>query len=320
MKKVITSLLLIALFLSAISSTTLAKSSKNAESVSTEDGYLIYVEGMTEKSFQYATSDKDDLSIDSIELDYVVATKDETGNNVAVLKDNAKYLYVKEQNELTVIELDLSKAITDKDLAKVGNLTETIETELVDIEIRKETIGQVTYEEYVGGLKITEAGNGTYEYVNMKLPATNYSKVKELITKLNEDSELNMYEKVKLAKEINSLYNELIDEANTDKLWQAVENKTIKQNEDAQKGDEFAILIKKTSGETETYDIKFLVSDKKTSEKETEQVKKIVKSTAKLPITFDSALIYSSIILVLAIVAIVIVLIAKKKANKKENK
>lgn len=320
MKRVVSTILLIALFLSAISITVYAENSKSVQVVSTDDNYLIYVEGLTSKSFQYAVSDKSDLSIDSIELNYLVSTKDENDNYVAVVEDDTKnYLYVKDGDELTIIEVDFDKAITDKDLAKVGKLTETIDTEITNIEERNETIGQVQYIETVGGLKITEVGNGEYEYIDMKLPATSYSDLKELITKMTSDEDLDMYKKIELAKEINSLFNQVIDETNTEGLWQAVENKTIKQRDDAEKGDEYAILIKKTEGTTETYDIKFLVSDKKTSEKETEEVEKVVKSTTKLPVTFDSAMIYSSIVLVVAIVAIVIVLAAKKKA-KKENK
>ena len=40
---------------------------------------------MADKEFKFATSDKGDLSIDSIELSYTNAVTDEDGNNVALL-------------------------------------------------------------------------------------------------------------------------------------------------------------------------------------------------------------------------------------------
>ncbi len=317
MKKVISTILLITLFLTAISTVVSAQSAKNIESISKDGTYLIYVEGMLDKSFQYATSEKPDLSIDSIELNYIVASKDEENNNVVTLENEAKYLYVKEGENLTVIELDLTKSITNEDLEKVTNLTNTIETQIVNIEERNEKVEEVQHIETVGGLKIKEKGK--YEYIIMKLPSINYNEIKEAINKLSENKELNKYEKIQIAKQINTAYTQIIEEANTEKMWQEVEDKIISQPKDAQKGDEYAIVLKKTVEDKNTYDIKFLVSDRQIEETKTEEIEKVIKTTVKLPVTFDTTI---TLILVLAviIVAIVVVLIVRKRLNKKESK
>ena len=320
MKKVISTIFLIALFFSAFLTTTYAENLKNIQIVKTDDNYLIYVEEMMNKSFQYAMSDKSDLSIDNIELNYLVSAKDKNDNYVALVEDNSKkYLYIKDGEELTNKEIEINKAASDKVLTEIAKLTEIIDTEITNIEVRNEAIGQVIHQEYIGGLKITEEGNAEYEYVATKLPSESYSNLKNLITKSMNNKNLNMYEKIDITTEMNSLYNKLIYNANSNNLWKKAEDKTIKQPEDAEKGDEYAVLIKKIENGTETYDIKFLVSDKRISETEFEQVEKVVKSTSKLPITYDTT-ITLFIALAVIIVAILFVLIFRHKINKKENK
>ena len=67
-----------------------------------DDKYIIYQKDMADKEFKFATSDKGDLSIDSIELSYTNAVTDEDGNNVALLDNlNSKYLYTKEGTNLS---------------------------------------------------------------------------------------------------------------------------------------------------------------------------------------------------------------------------
>ena len=153
----------------------------------------------------------------------------------------------------------------------------------------------------------------------MKLPSINYNEIKEAINKLSENKELNKYEKIQIAKQINTEYTQIIEEANTEKMWQEVEDKIISQPKDAQKGDEYAIVLKKTVEDKNTYDIKFLVSDRQIEETKTEEIEKVIKTTVKLPVTFDTTI---TLILVLAviIVAIVVVLIVRKRLNKKESK
>ena len=316
MKKVITTILLITLFLSAISTVVLAQNTKNIESVRKDDTYIIYVEGMLEKPFQYTTSEKPDLQINSIELNYILPSKDEENNNVITLKDEAKYLYIKEGEDLTVIELDLTKSISNENLEKISNITNTIETQVVSIEERNEKVEQVQYVEIVGGLKIKET-EGKYEYVMMKLPSTNYNEIKEAINKMSENKELNKYEKLQIAREINNAYTQIIEEANAEKMWKKVEDKIISQPKDAKKDDEYAVVLKKTVDKENVYDIKFLVSDRKVEETKTEEVEKVVKTTVKLPVTFDTTITLISVLAVI-IVAIVIVLVIRKKSSEKE--
>ena len=294
---------------------------ENIQIVHTDENYVVYIEGMEDKNFQYATSngtsaqDPDDVS-----LNYIASVKDENGageNSVAVLDGTEKYLYVKEGTNTSVITLDFSNAIEKSYIDEVENTTKRIETELAtDLIEREETVNGVEYKETVGGLIITDDQNASYEYISVKLPAAKYSELQELANKLNDISSESMYEKIKFAKEFYELYNELISNA-TD--WQNVEDMQIRQPLDAQNGDRYIVLLKKVANRETTYDAKFMLSYRADEEEKipgrTET--KTVKETAKLPITGESIAIFA--ILLGIIVALVIVFIRIKTLKNKDN-
>ena len=110
-----------------------------------DDKYIIYQKDMADKEFKFATSDKGDLSIDSIELSYTNAVTDEDGNNVALLDNlNSKYLYTKEGTNLSIIELDSEDVISTETIANMEKTTRRIPTELLtNLEEQNEVIDGV---------------------------------------------------------------------------------------------------------------------------------------------------------------------------------
>ena len=286
---------------------------ENIQIVKTETDNVVYVKGMEKKDFRFASSTKK-LDVDSLELNFVNALQDDEGNNVAVIEDTAKYLYIK-NGDKKVIEIDLSKAITQEEYAEIENITNRIKTEAITINQKDEQVGEVKYEETVGGLKITDSNAASYEYVLTKLPAEKYSDLKEAANELNNSySNKDVYSKIEFAKSLSALFSELTSKAKFTK----VEDMQILQPEDSVKGDEYVVLLKKVEDGKTTYDAKFMTSDRTEVEPEKEEETKEVKSTALLPKTGDSLVLF--IILAVVIVAMIIVFIRMKKLQKKDQK
>ena len=298
----------------------------NMQVVKAENGdYIIYVKEANGK-FKFAISDQQGLEAESIELRYVNSVPDGEGNNVALIESSTQesigdtaYIYIKTDTDNFTGEIDFSQAFDKEKMEQVEGTTNRIETELLtNLEERNEVIDGVQYKETVGGLKIVEQENASYEYVTVKLPDQKYSILKELADKLNTEYESkDMYSKIEFAKEFNTLYEELIDAATEQNIWKPVENMEIRQPIDAQKGDQYVVLLKKVSENEIEYDAKFLVSYR---EDEEEKIpgrieKKVVQETAKLPITGDSFILF--VVLAVIIIALIIVFIRMKKIQNK---
>ena len=320
-KNILTAITLIALLVLVMPYNVLAVFSTNAECIRTDENYLIYVEGMLDKTFQYALSNSDNLSMDSMELTYIASALDEANNNIAVIpvNSNFKYLYIKEAGALKIAELDLANAISKKDIEKMEKLTELIDTEIVSIELVNEKRDQVQYIERIGGIKITEEGKSSkFKYVDNKLPEDKYSRLEELVGSIKGHK--NTYKKIVLAKEMNSLFNQIIDNANNSNKWKKIdEDKVIVQPDDAQSGDKYAYLIKNNQDGIEKYDIQFVEATREETSPDTEVIKKNVNSATKLPNTFD-VMITLFVILAIIIIAIIITQKKRKKFSSKGSK
>ena len=285
--------------------------------------YIVYIQDLMGTNFASAISD----SADTLEqnLDFVTA-KDGEGNYVAQIDANAvtgdtTYLYVKYdgQESTEVLELDLSNALDKTDMEYVENTTERIGTEIVRdlVEINEEQINGVITTTTVGGLRITDTDNATYEYQLTKVTDnTPYSRLVELADELNSENydQKDMYSKIQLTSEFYTLYNQLMEGA----TWTAVTDNEIRQPSDAIEGDQYVVLIRKTAEDgTITTDVKLMVSalverDDQGSETRT------VQETAKLPITGDSIILF--VALAMIVIALIIVFARMKKLNKKEDK
>lgn len=318
----IVAIILITSFILLIMPTKIFATNENIQVVKTNEDYIIYVKNMADREFKFATADEK-LNPESIELNYINSVKDEEGNNVALLEKQAKYLYIKEGTNASVIELSFNEKdiITQSEIEEVEKTTNRIKTELlIGLEQRNEEVDGVKYTETVGGIKIDDDTDANYEYVSVKLPAEKYSTLQEYVNTLNNEYEnKDMYSKIEFAKQFNKLYNELIQDTTTKKAWIKVENMQIKQPIDAQENDRYVVLIKKEKDGKEEYDAKFLLSYRADKEESipgrTET--KVVKETAKLPVTGENLILF--VILAIIVIALIFVFVRMKKIQKKGN-
>ena len=308
----------------------LAVTNENVQIISNTDEqdnkeYIVYIQELMQTNFASAVSNSE--STPEQDLNFVTA-RDGEGNYVADLKnvvtEGPTYLYVKynqdNQEKTDIIELDLSKALDKIDMEYVENTTKRIDTETVSdlVEINEEINGvQTTLT--VGGLRITDTDNATYQYQLMKVnEGTPYSRLVELADELNSENydQKDMYSKIQLTSEFYTLYNQLIERA----TWEAVVNNEIRQPSDAIDGDQYVVLIRKTAEDgTVTTDAKLMVSQiTPYEEREDVEETRTVQETAKLPITGDSIILF--VALAMVVIALIIVFVRMKKLDKKEDK
>ena len=308
----------------------LADTNENIQIISNTDEqgnkeYIVYIQELMQTNFASAVSNSE--STPEQDLTFVTA-RDGEGNYVADLKnvvtEGPTYLYVKYnqdgQEKTDILELDLSKALDKTDMEYVENTTKRIDTETVSdlVEINEEINGvQTTLT--VGGLRITDTDNATYQYQLMKVnEGTPYSRLVELADELNSENydQKDMYSKIQLTSEFYTLYNQLIERA----TWEAVVNNEIRQPSDAVDGDQYVVLIRKTAEDgTVTTDAKLMVSQiTPYEEREDVEETRTVQETAKLPITGDSIILF--VALAMVVIALIIVFVRMKKLDKKEDK
>ena len=295
--------------------------------IETDNGdYIVYIKDLQNTEFKFAITQSPDTK--EIDLNYEEQSEDDEGNKVVFIsakeyeeiseKDN--YLYVKNDEE-TIIngeKLDFDSAFTKSQVEYVEKTTKRIETELVtDIIEKDEVVEGVKIKTTVGGLKIIENEGSKYYYTITKLSTVEYDTLKELADRINEEYEtIDMYSRIELAKEFYELYNTLAEK----QKWQEVEDLTIMQPNDAQKGEQYIVYLKEVNeNQEEIIDLKLMTSYREDEEEKipgrTEN--KIVKETTKLPITGDSMILF--VVLLAIIVAAVIVFVRMKKLQNQED-
>lgn len=296
--------------------------------VEADKDYIIYIKGLADSKFQYAiTSEK---GAEEVDLNYINSVEDEDNNQVILIESDkiaqgANYIHTKvkdgDKEVKTVNEINFENQTFDREKMEiVENTTKRIKTELkTNLEKVNEVRDGMQYTETIGGLQIVDDENATYYYERTKLPADQYSKLQELANELNvgyEDKD--MYSKIEYASEFYNLYNSLIEKAK----WEPVEKDlTIKQPIEAQKGEQYVVLLKKVAQDgTETYDAKFMTSYREDEEEKIpgKTETKIVQETAKLPITGDSIILFA--ILAVIVLALILIFVRMKKLQNKEEK
>ena len=295
--------------------------------VKTEQDYIIYVKKLAKTEFDFAISDKDNAT--EMELNYINSVEDEEGNQVAFvtqtkynneLSTNAhNYLYIKTTEGVEIKEINFDDAFDKAKMEEVETTTKRIETEVVtDIIEKDEEVEGVKVKVTVGGLKIIDTDQATYYYASTKLPAEKYSELMELAEKINSNyNTMDMYERIETAKQFYNLYNELKELQN----WVEVENMTVMQPNDAQKGEQYVVYLKKLGEDgNETIDVKLMTSYREDEEEKIpgKTETRVVKETAKLPITGDSIILF--VVLAAIVIIAIIVFIRMKKLQNKENK
>ena len=211
-----------------------AAANEGVQLIQTDNGVVIYVDGLEKTEFDYALSDKADAT--EMELNYINSVADDEGNQVVLITtenftETENNLYIRTNDEEAKhIELDFNNMFTQDKMSLVENTTKRISTEvLTDIEVRNEIIDGINYVTKVGGLKITDDQNATYSYQIFDLNNEKYNKLQTLANELNSDYESkSMYQRIEFVKNFYNLYEELLAEVN----WQSVDNMQIVQPED----------------------------------------------------------------------------------------
>ena len=295
----------------------------------TVDNIVVYVEGLENEAFDYALAGENATEGDKTWIKSVLDNSGTEANQVAViaagdLTEDNNYLYIRENDGTERnVQLNISNIFTKNDMYLVETTTKRILTEEAkDLDSRVETVDGITYTYTVGGLKITDDQNAEYSYVMVKLPAEGYSQLQELADELNSNYESKtMYSKIEFANEFYNQYNTLIENADNDNSWQAVENMQILQPEDYGQQEHYVVLLKKVSEDgTTTYDAKFMRTYYEGIEEvepaRLEQVSH--QETSKLPITGDSIVLF--VVLAALVIIAIVVFIRMKKLNKKADK
>lgn len=301
--------------------------------IETDNGdYIVYIKDLQDTKFEFVITQSPDTK--EIDLNYEKSKQDDDGNEVVFIseedykeiaeKDN--YLYVRKDGKILINgeKLDFSSAFSKSKMEYVEKTMRTekseqrITTELVtDIVEKDEIVNEVKIKVTVGGLKVIEKDDAKYYYSITKLPTAEYNTLKELADEINEKYEtIDMYSKIELAKEFYDTYNSLVDKQD----WKEVEDSIIMQPEDAQKGEQYVVYLKEVNGnQEEITDVRIMTSYREYEEEKipgrTET--KIVKETAKLPITGDSIILFV-ILTVILFVAIIVFVRMKKLQNKEE--
>ncbi len=312
----------------------------NAMNNETNQGYIIYIKGISTQNFKYAFTNNENADPNGMDLSFINSISDlgENGNQVAFLdaetynnltkdenleENKPIYMWAKDENENLILEgiqLDLSKALTSKEIENVENLTSNIEVKIADTQdteilekLKEEEVEGVKETTYVGYVQILDDENAEYWYEMVKLPSTDsYNNLEELALKVqNEYDSMEMYEKIKFVEEFNEKLANVADQAK----WNKVENMMIKQPEESKENDRYIVLLKKVANGETTLDIQFLTADEKDVENK-DIVKVATEETTRLPITYDSIALF--VALGIIAVLVIVIFIRMKKISKKD--
>lgn len=279
---------------------------------------IIYIEELQDKKFNYTFSSNQEEEYDK--LTSFESTTDSENNQVIVAqkedfdfdKNNKAYLKIKQNNQISTVEVDFSKSINKQELQNIETTCNRIKTEILSELVEEDYKDENDVHKIlkVGGLKIENTDNSQYFYDIKEKDDTEIMNIVEKIN--NEYKDMDMYNKIKITKEFNEKYNQLISNAE----WKNVEENTIKQPKDAEENSKYIVLIKKGQNNNEITDIKFLTSIE--DKNEAYENKKIAtQETSKLPITGDSIILIVAFVLI--IMALIFTFIKMRKSNEKEN-
>lgn len=294
--------------------------------------YLIYIDGLLTQEFEFALSNNN--AENEADLVFEKSAKDNSNNFVAYYdKANQKfknvdltkpvYLWVKGNANIKAQEVNLNDSITSEKLDDVEKITTKIPVKTDEQLEDSQNVNGVKITTIVGSVKIEDDKNAIYYYQMIKLPAEEkYNQLWDMVTKMNtEYNTMTVNQKIQLSSEFSKLYTELIDNAK----WTKVKDLTIEQPENTEEGTQYILFLKKVSKvdgkEQITYDAQFLTSKKlpyENYENTINEEKIITKRTSKLPITYDSIMLW--VILAVIVLALIIVGKKMKKEDKKEGR
>ena len=304
--KILVAFLLVLIMLASILPIkSLATDSSNMIVVKENDNqFLIYVEGLLNKNFEFAFAN----SADATSLDYIASIEDSNGNSIAYVdaelqakyfNSEATYIWVQTEDEVLINgeQIVLNDVKTVQELDSIANISKniTVESSAEDEKIRVN--GEEGVEYYY---QIFFAGSS--EEYNRLLDLT------QEISSYNEDTD--MFTKLQSYSELYDLYNSLVLSLK-DENWSQAENLEITKPYGAKEDEQYILWLKDSAGNV---DVQILTA----YEKEitiVEEVEKTEEVTTALPVTYDNM---TGLYIALGVVIIAIVAIAVGKiVNKK---
>ena len=319
--------LLVTIAIIAVSGNVLAANEECTILKKTNEEYVIYVKASLDQEFEFAYTNK--VLENDDELDYIKSAKDsEKGTAIAYVDSSLytkyfkdaenTYLWAKRGTEYLAkgIKIDLSKAISEDMVAFVKNTTKRI---AVNTEKKDEVVTEkdgIKYTTTTGKIEITADSKLQYAYVMVNVAnSKEYADLVALAEKLNNMEAESNVTKIENSKEFYDLYEKLLSEVDN-KAWVNVENMQIPQPKESKTGDKYVVWIRQGNENNATYDVQFMTCYNEEN-KEFIKEDKVIKTTSKLPITYDSIALF--VVLGIAVILFAVVLVVRNK-SKKETK
>ena len=174
----------------------------------------------------------------------------------------------------------------------------------------------IKYTTTTGKIEITADSKLQYAYVMVNVTnSKEYEDLVALAEKINNmETEINVTQ-IENSKKFYDLYEKLLSEVDN-KAWVNVENMQIPQPKESKTGDKYAVWIIQENGNNTTSDVQIMTCY---NEENKEYIKedKVIKTTSKLPITYDSIGLF--VVLGIAVMLFTVVLVVRNK-SKKESK
>lgn len=270
-----------------------------------DNAYLIYVEELLNKSFEFAFSNNESAE----NLNYITSAKDSEGNNIAYVDEELKqnffnsentYIWVRTEEKVIINgeKISLENVKTIEQLKTIENITKSI-TVKANAEDEKIQMNGKQGEKY---------------YYQVLVPSSleNYNKLIALINEINNfDNSTNAFEKLQSYSELYDLYNSLITGLQEDK-WLEAKGMEITKPYDAKEGEQYVLWLKDSKG---NIDVQFLTAYEKEI-KAVDYRKKTEEVVTTLPVTYDDM---TALFVTLGIVGLaMLVIIVYKVKNKKD--
>ena len=270
-----------------------------------DNQYIIYIQDLLNKKFEFAFSNTEDAK----NLNYITYAKDSEGNNIAYvdqeLKDNFfnsenTYIWVKTEDKIIINgeKIKINNAKTVEQLKTIENLTKNI-TINSSAEEEKITVNGEQGEKYY--YKIVEVG--TSETYNELFNVVN------VINKFNDKTDA--FTKLQRYNELYNLYNVLTTNISNED-WTEVKDLQITKPYGAKEDSQYILWLKDSKG---NIDVQLLTA----YEKEitlTEEVEKTEKITTALPVTYDNTTVL--FIALGTVIALIIAVVVYKKIKSRK--
>lgn len=278
-----------------------AASSKhtNLLKLKNENEYLIYVNNLLEKEFSFAFSKTSNT--DKNELAFISSAKDkEDGNNVAFIDNDLFINYFQESGttyfwakngDTYVVEaekIDINSTIQDEEIQSLNSITKKIKVKFGEKKESKQTQEGVTTSYTVGTIEIDDNNAADYYYHLIKVD--NEDEFVKLAEEMNSVDSKDMFNKLSIYNNLKNSYNNVLP--SVDSLnWIKVEDFTILQPQGAKSGDKYLVWIKQSINGTDVIDVQIMTC-KREENQEFEEKTTVIKQVSKLPVTYDSAVLF----------------------------